>query len=294
MKNGKRFLLAGLLGLVIGGEASALAVYGLTTGNSLVRFDSATPGTINSSVAVSGLNANQTLRGIDFRPANGLLYGVSSDSRLYTINLSSGFATAIGSAGAFALNGTSFGFDFNPVPDRIRVTSDLDQNLRLNPNDGTLTLVDGSLAYATGDPNFGANPNIVGSAYTNSFPGATTTTLYGIDSMLDILVTQNPPNAGTLNTVGALNFNSSDLVGFDIFFFDNRAFASLTGNVAGATSSLYSINLQTGAATSIGPIGGGLTIADIAIQQVPEPATITLLAAALLGSIAVRARRRVK
>ena len=292
MKNGKRVLLAGLLGLAIGGQASALTVYGVTTANSLVRFDSATPGTINSSVAVTGLNANQTLRGIDFRPANGLLYGVSSDSRLYTINLSSGAATPIGSAGAFALTGTSFGFDFNPVPDRIRVTSDADQNLRLNPNDGTLAGTDGILAYAAGDTNALANPNIVGSAYTNSFPGATSTTLYDIDSTLDILVIQNPPNNGTLNTVGSLGFNTSDLVGFDIFFFDKRAFASLTA--AGAGSSLFSINLANGAATPIGAIGSNLAIAGIAIQQVPEPGTITLLAAALLGSVAVRARRRVK
>ena len=126
MKTGKRLLLATLLGLVVSGEASALAVYGLTTSNSLVRFDTATPGTINSSVAITGLSPGAALRGIDYRPANGHLYGVSSDSRLYTIDTASGVATVFGAPGAFTLNGTSFGFDFNPVPDRIRVTSDAD------------------------------------------------------------------------------------------------------------------------------------------------------------------------
>lgn len=293
MKNGKRVLLAGLLGLAIGGQASALTVYGVTTANSLVRFDSATPGTINNSVLVTGLNTGATLRGIDFRPVDGLLYGVSSDSRLYTINLSTGLASVIGAPGAFTLNGTSFGFDFNPTVDRIRVVSDTDRNVRLTPAGG-LAGTDTNLVYAPADVNAGQNPNIVGSAYTNSFPGATTTTLYGIDSGLDQLVIQNPPNAGTLNSVGSLGFNTSDLVGFDIFFFDNRAFASLTGTAAGASSSLFSINLASGAATSIGAIGSGLQIAGIAIQQVPEPATITLLAAALLGFVAVRARRRLK
>ncbi len=95
-----------------------------------------------------------------------------------------------------------------------------------------------------------------------------------------------------MNTVGSLGFNTSDLVGFDIVFFGNQAFASLT--TPGAFSSLFSTNLATGAATSIGAIGSNLTIADIAIQQVPEPGTITLLAAALLGSLAVRSRRRLK
>ena len=292
MKIGKRFLLASFFGIAIAGEASALVVYGLTDANSLVRFDSASPGTVNSTVAVTGLTAGAALLGIDFRPANGQLYGVSSDSRLYTINLSSGVATAIGSAGAFTLNGTSFGYDFNPVPDRIRVTSDADQNLRLHPITGALAGTDTLLAYASGDINAGTNPNIVGSAYTNSFSGTPTTTLFGIDSALDILVTQFPPNGGKLNTVGSLGFDTSDQVGFDIFFFGNQAFASLSAD--GGSSSFYSINLATGAATAIGAIGSGLQISDIAIQQVPEPGTMTLLAAALLGSITVRLRRRLK
>ena len=292
MKFKNRLVVAGLFAMAVAGEASALAVFGLTSTNSVVRFDSAAPGTINGMFAVSGLNAGASLLGIDFRPADGLLYGVSTDSRLYTINLSTGAATSIGAAGAFALRGSSFGFDFNPVPDRIRVTSDADQNLRLNPNNGGLAGTDTQLAFAAGDANAGVNPNIVGSAYTNSFSGTTATTLYGIDAGLNILVTQIPPNNGTLNMVGALGFDTTDQVGFDIFFLGNLAFASLTA--AGGSSSLFSINLATGAATAIGSIGNGLLISDIAIQQVPEPGTLALLAAAMLGFAAMGKRRRVK
>lgn len=275
--------------LAFSGSTSAETIYGLTSVNSLIRFDSANPGVINSNVAVSGLSAGQSLRGIDFRPADGNLYGISSDSRLYVINTSTGAASTIGASGQFTLSGTSFGFDFNPTVDRIRVTSELDQNLRLNPVNGALAATDGTLAYAVGDANAGANPSIVGSAYTNSFSGATTTTLYSIDSVLDTLVTQVPPNNGTLNTVGSLGFNTGNDVGFDITPFFNVAFASLTGT--GGTSGLFNINLATGAATSLGAIGNGLVIRDIAVQ-VPEPETAALIMAGLFGLIASRRHSR--
>lgn len=290
MKMKKQWVIAGLLGAALSGQASAAVVYGLTSSNALVMFDSATPGTIIGSVSVSGLSNGQVIRGIDFRPADGSLYGVSSDSRLYAINTATGAATSVGAAGQFTLDGSAFGFDFNPTVDRIRVTSNTDQNLRLNPNNGALGATDGTLAYAPGDVNAGANPNIVGSAYTNSFNGALTTTLYNIDSVLDVLVTQNPPNVGTLNTVGSLGFNTNDNVGFDIIPFSNTALASLTG--AGGLSGLYNINLGTGAATSIGAIGSGLTIVDIAVQQVPEPETMALMAIGIFGLLAGRRRLR--
>lgn len=286
MKFRKLFAMASLLGSAFTGTASASVVYGLTSTNTLVSFDSATPGMVMSNVSVSGLSTGEVFRGIDFRPADGQLYGLSSNSRLYSINTATGAATAIGAAGQFSLNGSAYGFDFNPTVDRIRVTSNLDQDLRLNPNNGALAATDGALAYAAGDVNAGVNPNIVGSAYTNSFNGATTTTLYNIDSLLDVLVTQNPPNSGTLNTVGSLGFDTGDNVGFDILSSGNTAFASLTG--PGGTSSFFSVNLASGAATSIGAIGNGLTLIDIAVQQVPEPETLALMMVGLLGFAASR------
>ena len=172
--------------------AHAAPIYGLTLQNSLFVFDSTTPGTIGGSVAITGLQAGEAVLGIDVRPATGQLYALGSTSRLYVIDPVTGAATQVGSGGAFTLNGAEFGFDFNPTVDRIRVVSDADQNLRLNPNDGTLTATDTALAYASAPPdvNLGANPTVVGSAYTNNFPGTLATTLYGIDSNLDILLTQ--------------------------------------------------------------------------------------------------------
>jgi len=246
--------------------AASSTIFAVTTGNALLRFDSAAPGTILSTTAITGLQASETLLGIDFRPATGQLYGLGSTSRLYAIDTTTGVATQVGASPfATALSGVDFGVDFNPTVDRLRVVSDADQNLRLNPNNGTLAAEDSPLAYAVGDPHVGANPNVVGSAYTNNFAGATTTTLYAIDSNLDILAIQNPPNSGILNTVGSLGVNTSGLAGFDIAA-GSMVFASLT---VGGVVRLFTINLSTGAATLVGSIGTGTTaIRDIAV--VPE------------------------
>jgi hypothetical protein len=246
-------------------------MFAVTVDNTLLNFNPGTPGVINSARFISGLASGENIIGIDFRPANGQLYGVSNTSRVFIINPTNGIATPVGTTPFNpALSGTSFSFDFNPVPDRIRIVSDTGQNLRLNPNNGAVAGVDGTVAYAASDANAGQDPNVVASAYTNNFAGSASTTLYGIDSNLDTLVTQGSigsspisPNTGQLFTVGKLDVDTNSLVGFDIAPVSNAAFASLTSDSAGA-SQLYTINLATGAASLIGAIGGGQLISDIA------------------------------
>lgn len=263
--------------------------------NLLLRIDSATPGVIQATAGINGLDQGDSIVGIDYRPATGVLYGLGSSSRLYTIDTATGMATGVGAAGQFTLAGSAFGFDFNPVPDRIRVTSDTTQNLRLNPNNGALGATDGNLAYSAGDANAGATPNIVGSGYTNSIAGATTTTLYGIDSSLGILVIQNPPNNGTLNTVGSLGVSITDQVGFDILPVSGIAFASFTSAPVGAVgfSSLYTIDRSTGAASLVGVIGAGnQRITGLAaVSDIPEPSSIVLFSAGAAAIIWYRRRR---
>jgi len=243
-------------------SAAGRRIFAVDATNNVVVFDQSSPGTISSSTAITGLQPAENVLGIDFRPATGQLFALGSTSRLYSIDIATGAATQVGTSGAFTLSGTSFGFDFNPTVDRVRVVSDAEQNLRLNPSTGTLASTDANL-----NP---GNPNVVGAAYANNFAGATVTTLYDIDSASDMLNIQNPPNDGTLVAVGALGVDTSDAVGFDITP-DNIAFASLT---VGGMPGLYSINLTTGAATLIGTIGtGAIAIVDIAIE-LPAPAGI--------------------
>jgi hypothetical protein len=248
-------------------EARLPDIFAVTPSNILVSFNAATPGVINSSRVIRGLSSRERIVGLDYRPATGQLYALSSSNRLYTIlvDTSKAIAIRVNRTSGFTLSGNSFGFDFNPTVDRIRLVSDADQDLRLNPNDGTVAGMDGALAFAGGDANAGQNPSVVGSAYTNSFQGSTSTTLFGIDSNLNVLVTQGTragvtpaisPNTGQLLTVGPLGLSAGGgPVGFDIATPTNAGFASLTPQGANR-SQFYTINLMTGAATLVGPIGG--------------------------------------
>ncbi|MEM8835939.1 MAG: DUF4394 domain-containing protein [Planctomycetota bacterium] len=266
--------------MALSASANAELVYGVTDNQSLVRFDSATPETIIGASFLSGLQQNEQILGIDFRPATGQLYGLGSFNNLYTIDVTNGAASLVGSGFSDALSGSSFGFDFNPTIDRIRVVSEADQNLVLNPNTGGSTAVT-DLFYAAGDPNEGADPNIAGSAYTNSVAGATTTQLYGIDTGLDVLVTQ-ANSAGTLETVGSLGVDLNDVLGFDISGASGTAFASVE-MIGLSRSTFWTIDLSTGAATMIDEIGGGAVVTSIAVVPAPSAAGLAFVGA-LVGT----------
>lgn len=282
-----RAIAIGTFALVgVAGSAHAELIYGVTLEQTLVTIDSSTPGTILRGVAIQGLAANEVIRGIDMRPATNELYALGSFSRLYKIDAATGVATQVGGTFSTLLNGSSFGFDFNPTVDRIRVTSDADQNLRLNPITGAVAAVDGNLAYNAGDSGFGLNPNIVGSAYTNNFAGATTTTLYNVDSARDALVIQSPPNAGGLTTVGFLGTDVTDLSGFDISGSTGVAYMVIR-DVNLSRSTLWTVNLATGQGTMLGEIGGGAILTSMTV--VPTPGTLALMG---MGMVFARRVRR--
>lgn len=249
-------------------DAATLNLLGIA--NRLVRVDSATPGTITSTVLLTGIIENQTLLGIDYRPASSrVLYGVSITGQLYSINPLNGSAAAIGAP--TPIFGTAGDIDFNPSVDRIRLVTNTNTNLRLNPDTGALAATDTPLAYAAGDAGAGSAPRVVAAAYTNNVPGGTPTTLYVIDANRGVLATQGSvgsapvsPNSGQLFTVGALGVRTNDSAGFDISR-DGQVFATFTQPGTGTTS-LYSVNLTTGAATLIGVVGSaGQTYKGLAI-----------------------------
>jgi hypothetical protein len=230
----------------------------------LISFSADNPRKLDSSQQLSGLPMGVTLRGIDFRTATGELYGVGSDSVVYRVSTVTGKAVAEGPAFSPALNGRFFGVDFNPTVDRIRVTSDANQNLRLNPDTGALGTPAPDADLNPGDP------TVVGSAYTNSSFSATppaTTTLYALDALDDAIYVQNPPNDGTLTMPKQLDINVRGDAGFDIAGQNNVGYIA-TSSDRRPGSELYRVNVLNGKSVKLGSIGrSGTTITGIAAVQ---------------------------
>src|SRR5262245_33027163 len=196
-------------------DAAKRTFFATDSAGSLLRFRGSAPEAARSR-PITGLPSGVVLEGIDFRPATGDLYALGSDKVVYRVNPQTAIAVAEGPAfetSAGALNGDRIGFDFNPTVDKIRVTSDADDNIRLDPDPGSLLATDTKL-----NP---ADVTVVGSAYTNSSFTATrpaTTVLYAYDTSgsQDRIFVQNPPNAGTLVTPKSLRIDLGTDVGFDI------------------------------------------------------------------------------
>jgi hypothetical protein len=283
-------ILTTVASMAAASTASADLIYGLTTQNSITVFDSADPTVSLDGGFVSGLSGGEILLGIDYRPGTNEVYAISSQDNVYTIDQDDFSADLVGNFAPPSLRGTSYAFDFNNAFDGgsgevadigrfARIISDTDDNRVIDGNTGQYLGAPSKtdVFYAAGDPNDGENPNIAGIAYTNAFPQAQSTQQYGIDSDLGVLVTV-ANNAGTLETVGSLGVSPlTNELGFDINA-QNVAFAALQ---SGPNSALYTIDLETGAATFVDTITSGDLIRSITV--VPEPTTAGLVGVAALG-----------
>lgn len=230
-------------------EDAASKGIGLTNNNALIRFEINRPNDTTEQ-KITGVLVNEKFVGIDFRlrtatDKTNILYGLTDQANLYTINPNSGAATLVtalkaGTGSNFsALDGTQFAVDFNPTADRLRVISDSGQNLRINVDTGE-TIQDGKINGIT-------NAVISAAAYTNSFKtpiSALSTELFNLDQTNQLLTKQVPPNDGTLMRLGSLGVNLGLNDGFDIAGGDNGLALVAINNNNGA-SVLYRIDLNS-------------------------------------------------
>lgn len=276
----------GLLGILGAGSVSAdrqdddrfhnviadkLRVIGLTDDGRLVRFRSDSPRRARDIAAIKGLAGTDTeIVGIDFRVQDGKLYGVGNGGGVYTIDTTTARAQLVNNL-SVPLSGTTFGVDFNPAADRLRIISDTGQNLAHNVNAGGVTLANGTLTYTAPPATPVPATGVTGAAYTNNDvpPNGTptATTLFDLDTTMDQIVIQSPPGNGILVATGKLGFDAGPSAGFDIYSqvvrgvtVTNRAFATLSVN---GKYSFYGVNLTTGRAVLIG--GFDDQVVDIAV-----------------------------
>ena len=237
----------------------------------LLRFNAGQPERVTARLPLQGLPAGDTLVGIDFRVARGVLYALSSSGQLYTLNTENARLTPVGSAAPAVLQGQRFGVDFNPAADRVRVVSDQGQNLRLHPDTGAVAATDATLAYAPADT-APRTPQVSAAGYTYNPDEDKLTTNYAIDLAAGTLVMQGSregqmpvvaPNTGQLRTVGKLGVGQLEDAALDISDVRNTPLAAL--RVAGQTR-LYLLNLNTGQASLLGIVHDGRALWGMAIE----------------------------
>ena len=111
-------------------------------------------------------------------------------------------------------------------------------------------------------PTPAGHPHVVGAAYTNPDNNpATGTTLFVIDSGLDLGAVQDPPNAGVLNTFAAFGTDVGDVVSFDIS--TTQILVSMAPNDT-AASALFDV--ANNARRSLGTVGNGENVRGLAIS----------------------------
>jgi Domain of unknown function (DUF4394)/PEP-CTERM motif len=274
-------ILIGLTAAVMAvAPAQAVTLYGVDEVNNLIRFDSRTPGVVQSSVAIQGLGGSSLL-GIDFRVRDGFLYALTDNNRVFRVNYNTGATSLVANV---ALTGSNFAFDFNPANTNLRIVSNDNTNYVLRFNPAPIALVPGvNVFYDASGAGLG-DPDIVSAGYINNDNNAATgTVLYVLDSANDVLAIQNAAT-GVLTRVGALGVDIGARTSFDIVGTANNTFVQ-------AGNTLYSINLSTGALSTIGNTDRTLFGLSAAV---PEPATwaMMIIGFGAVGAAARSSRRK--
>ena len=277
-----RAIIVAIFSLAAVSNAAAAQLYGIEndTGN-LYRISTA-----DAALSLVGNTGISNLGSLEYRPSNGLLYGIRSQlidghlaGSLYRINPANASATLVGLLGpenvgegglVIATDGTAYATQMN--------FSDNPTLFKINLDTAATTTV-GTIS--------GGNHDINGLAWRSD------NMLVGLDRVTNSLLVINPSTAAS-SVIAAVS-SPVGAVGGMAAIGDSGYFSTSGPIVPGASNSLYSFNLNSGAHTLIGsfaPTISGFGIGGLAL--VPEPASVTLAALAIVPLFLLRRRSQLK
>lgn len=283
--------------------AQAETLVAINSANQIGVFDSSNVESA-SFVGITGLAMGESFVGIDLRPSNNTIYGISSASKIYTVDAYTGAASFVSALSGYTINSSlGYGIDFNPILDRtanasLRVVTTAGDNLAVNANTGVVatqvplkTTVNGmqtnvvatgftSVAYNNSDPTQSVAPADIDLYYLN----------FETDTQSEALAAFNNPR---IDLIGEIAIDILSAGGFEIFSRngENTGFAAVNIEKNKKFESLFlGIDLETGAGTKLGKFkfDGMVTGLTSAPSAVPVPAAAWLFGSALIGFASFR------
>jgi hypothetical protein len=259
--------------------ARSETVYGVTINDFLVSFNSNTPGSFDSGVAINGLESGEHVVAMDVQPGTNVLYALGSNGRLYTLDQTNGAASYVGRDFGFALSGANGGMTFDRTNGHLHLVTSSDHNMIIDAARGESAQVGKSISFPAGDPSSGMDPNVT------QISSTVTGHMYGIDTGLDTLVSFGSMDSGNVMTIGSLGVDATESGGFAVS--DNGLAYAAFRQPGSNNSTFYFIDLATGHASPIGELDGSSGYFT-SLALAPEPASMALVT---LGAVVLSLRR---
>jgi hypothetical protein len=234
-------------------------VYAVDLDGRLLTFGTGSTEQVSRATAIRGVPILHRIVGMDWRPADGRLYGVGNDSRVYVIDLEAATATPVStqqfSPRVSLFFDVHFGMAIDPDADKIRlISAESGVNWEIDPDDGTAVQLP-SPRFAEGDANEGVTPRIAGMAYgpppssAALAPGATIPTdcdrmLWAIDANVEWMMGSCDPDDWDFESLFEFGFAFAPCAEF-AFDKDGNLFATLLDAVNGVNK-LGKIDPDTG------------------------------------------------
>jgi hypothetical protein len=195
-------------------------IWAVDLDNNLLLFGAADPTVLSMKRRITGVPILKRILGIGFRPSNGRLYGVGSDSRVYTIDTLTAEATPISqqpfSPAIVDFFDIHFAMALEPSGDRVRlISAESGGNWSISLDDGSATTGERA-RYAEGTAYAGETPRLLGIVFTEPLPAASlrggmaslsdpcTDLMYAIDADRAEMIGSCDPDSGLYEPLGKL------------------------------------------------------------------------------------------